>query len=138
MLLPIIYAVVRRLLDALTVVVRREITKDVELLALRHENAVLRRQVGSIRRTPVARLWLAALSRLRGHEFAARTGTPTNPGGDQPADRADDQRKPQLGPSAHPGRAGTARTSHRIASSTIWHIPHTSGIDPAPRRAGPT
>jgi hypothetical protein len=36
MLLSIIYAVVRRLLGALTVVVRREVTKDVELLVLRH------------------------------------------------------------------------------------------------------
>jgi hypothetical protein len=53
MLLSIIYAVVRRLLDTLAVLVRRQITKDVELLVLRHENAVLRRQVGPIRRTPV-------------------------------------------------------------------------------------
>jgi hypothetical protein len=45
-MLSIIYVVVRRLLDALAVVVRREITKEVELLVLRHENAVLRRQVG--------------------------------------------------------------------------------------------
>jgi hypothetical protein len=56
MLLSIIYTVVRRLLGALGVVVRREITQDVELLVLRHENAVLRRQVGSIRRTPIDRL----------------------------------------------------------------------------------
>jgi hypothetical protein len=64
MLLSIIYAVVRRLLDTLTVIIRRESTKDVELLVLRHENAVLRRQVGSIRRTPADRLWLATFSRL--------------------------------------------------------------------------
>jgi hypothetical protein len=64
MLLSIIYAVARRLLDTLTVVLRREITKDVELLVLRHENAVFRRQVGSIRHTPLDRLWLAALARL--------------------------------------------------------------------------
>jgi hypothetical protein len=63
-LLSIIYTIARRLLDALAVVVRREITKDVELLVLRHENAVLRRQVSSVRRTPADRLWLAALSRL--------------------------------------------------------------------------
>jgi hypothetical protein len=27
---------------------------------------------------------------------------------------------------------------HRNASSTVWHILHTAGIDPAPRRSGPT
>ena len=64
MLLSIIYAVARKLLDALAVIVRREITKDVELLVLRHENAVLRRQAGPIRRTAVDRLSLAALARL--------------------------------------------------------------------------
>jgi hypothetical protein len=64
MLLSIIYAVARRLLDALAVLLRDEITKVAELLVSRHENAVLRRQVGPIRRTPVDRLWLAAPSRL--------------------------------------------------------------------------
>src|SRR3977135_1720280 len=49
---------------ALAVIVRRELAKDIELLVLRHENAVPRRQVGSVRRTTVDRLWLAALSRL--------------------------------------------------------------------------
>ncbi|HEY1972214.1 MAG TPA: helix-turn-helix domain-containing protein [Pseudonocardia sp.] len=30
------------------------------------------------------------------------------------------------------------RLGHRIASSTVWHILHTAGINPAPRRSGPT
>ena len=30
------------------------------------------------------------------------------------------------------------RLGHRIASSTVWHILHTAGIDPTPRRSGPT
>jgi len=63
-LLSIIYVVVRWLLGALAMIVRRGPGKDVELLVLRHENAVLRRQVGSVRRTSMDRLWLAALSRL--------------------------------------------------------------------------
>jgi transposase len=30
------------------------------------------------------------------------------------------------------------RLGHHIASSTVWQILHAAGIDPAPRRAGPT
>ena len=54
----------RCLLDGLMVLARREASKDAELLVLRHENAVLRRQSGRVRYQPADRLWLAALSRL--------------------------------------------------------------------------
>lgn len=30
------------------------------------------------------------------------------------------------------------RLGHQVASATVWGILHTAGIDPAPRRAGPT
>jgi hypothetical protein len=53
-----------RLLDSFVVLARREVSKDAELLVLRHENAVLRRQVGRIRYEPADRLWFAALPRL--------------------------------------------------------------------------
>jgi hypothetical protein len=46
------------------VLVRRDLSKDAELLILRHENAVLRRQVDRVRYTSADRAWLPALSRL--------------------------------------------------------------------------
>jgi putative transposase len=65
LLLPILYRFVRCLLGLTTVVrMRRDLSKDAELLVLRHENAVLRRQVARVPSTPTDRAWLAALSRL--------------------------------------------------------------------------
>jgi putative transposase len=55
---------VRCLLSCVMVLARREVSKDAGLLVLRHENAVLRRQIGRVRYQPGDRLWLAALSRL--------------------------------------------------------------------------
>src|SRR2546423_2091202 len=46
------------------VLARGEVSKEAELLVLRHQNAVLRRQIGRVRYQPGDRLWLAALSRL--------------------------------------------------------------------------
>jgi putative transposase len=59
-----VYLLVRCLLGCLTVLSRGQASKDAELLVLRHENAVLRRQIGRVRYEPGDRLWLAALSRL--------------------------------------------------------------------------
>ncbi len=58
------YLIVRCLLGGLMMLARREVSKDAELLVLRHENAVLRRQTGRVRYQRTDRLWLAALSRL--------------------------------------------------------------------------
>ena len=46
MIISVVYLLLRCLLGCLTVLARDEVTKDVELLVLRHENAVLRRQIG--------------------------------------------------------------------------------------------
>jgi putative transposase len=58
------YRLARCLLGCLMLLARREASKEAELLVLRHENAVLRRQIGRGRDEPADRLWLAALSRL--------------------------------------------------------------------------
>jgi hypothetical protein len=63
------------------VLLRRDTDKEAELLVLRHENAVLRRQLARpVRYEPADRFWLAALSSLiphrRWHEvFAVTPGT---------------------------------------------------------------
>jgi hypothetical protein len=60
----IVYLAVRCLLGCLMVLTRRQMSKDAELLVLRHENAVLRSQINRVRYQQGGRLWLAALSRL--------------------------------------------------------------------------
>ena len=64
MILSVVYLVVRCLLGCQMVLARRAASKDAELLVLRHENAILRRQISRVRYQPADRLWLAALSRL--------------------------------------------------------------------------
>ena len=62
--LSMLYQLVRCLLSLIAMLVRRDVSKDAELLALRHQNAVLHRQVSRVCYTPADRVWLAALSRL--------------------------------------------------------------------------
>ncbi|WP_443080229.1 hypothetical protein [Streptomyces sp. P9-A2] len=45
MIVPSLYKMTRKLLSVPTVLLRRDTTKDAELLVLRYENAVLRRQL---------------------------------------------------------------------------------------------
>jgi putative transposase len=69
LLLSILYQLVRGLLGLTVVLARRDLSKDAELLVLRHENTVLRRQVARVHYTPVGpwgsrsgRLWCAVVS----------------------------------------------------------------------------
>ena len=64
MIFPVVYLLARGLLGCLMMRAWREASKDAELLVLRHENAVLRRQIGRVRYQPTDRLRLSALSRL--------------------------------------------------------------------------
>ena len=164
MILPVVYLLVRRLLGCLVVLARREVSKDAELLVLRHENAVLRRQTGRVRYQPGDRMWLAALSRLiprrrQGEVFmvtpatlpawhrrlAARTWDYTSrrrPG--RPSAAAAIRKLVIRIATGNPAwghrrvQGELVRLGHPIASSTVWQILHAAGIDPAPRRTGPT
>jgi len=157
------YLLVRCLLGCVMVLARREVSKDAELLVLRHENAVLRRQTGRIRYQPGDRLWLAALSRLIprrrwGEVFAVTPATLLAWHRRLVARKWDyTNRRPPGRPSlpaairklviriatdnpawGHRRVQGElARLGHQIAASTVWQILHNAGIDPAPRRAGP-
>ena len=63
--MSLLYRVSRRLLSVPAFILRRDISKDAELLVLRHEHAVLRRQFTRPMRYKLAdRLWLTALSCL--------------------------------------------------------------------------
>jgi putative transposase len=163
-IISVVYLLLCRLLDSLVVLARREVSKNAELLVLRHENAVLRRQIGRVRYEPADRQWFAALSRLvarrrRGEVF------PVTPATLLAWHRRLIARKWDYTSRRRPGRPATAsaisrlviriatenparghrrvqgelvRLGHRIAASTVWQILHDAGIDPAPRRTGPT
>lgn len=60
MVLSLLYRLVRWLVGLVAVLVRSDLSKDVELVVLRHENQVLRRQLsGRLRWDHADRLWLA-------------------------------------------------------------------------------
>ena len=52
MIISVVYLVVRCLLGCLMMLTQRQVSKDAELLVLRHENAVLRRQISQVRYQP--------------------------------------------------------------------------------------
>ena len=65
MIVSLLYKVARKLLSVPSALFRGDAAKDAELLVLRHENAVLRRQLaGPVRYEPADRFWFAALSGL--------------------------------------------------------------------------
>ena len=164
MLLSLIYLLVRRLLAAVVVALRSDVSKDAELLVLRHEIAVLRRHVSRPRYEPADRLWLAALSQLvpPGHWRHAFGVTPATllrwhrrlvarrwtyrkrrPPGRPPTPAV--LRRLVLRLAAENPTWGhrriqgeLARLGYAIAHSTVWEILHAAGVDPAPRRVGPT
>ncbi len=163
-LLKIVYLLTCRVLGVAVLVLRGDRAKDAELLVLRHENAVLRRHLGRARYAPADRVWFAALARL----LPRRRWTeifPVTPATLLAWHRKLAANKYDTSSRRRPGRPpidlGIARLAVRLAKenplwgyrrvhgeltklgvtvapSTVWQILHAAGIDPAPRRSGPT
>jgi putative transposase len=153
------YLLFTRVLSWLALLARSDATKDVEILVLRHEVAVLRRRHPRPRLTWVDRAVLSALSRLlptslrrlrlasprtllRWHtQLVARRwtyprrqpGRPPTP----PSIRALILQMARENPTwgyqrIHGELIGLG---HRIAASTVWKILNAAGTDPAPVRS---
>jgi putative transposase len=160
----LIYAVVVRLLSLMVVRGRGEASKDIELVLLRHEISVLRRQLPRPRLEVADRLIMAAFARhlprslwnfrivspstlLRWHrELLARTWTyphqETAPG--RPPTRAAvrllvlrfARENPTWGHRRIHGEL--VNLGHALSAGTVWNILTSAGLDRAPRRSGPT
>jgi putative transposase len=158
----VVYLALRRVLELIVLRARDDAAKDIELLVLRHEVMVLRRQVTRPRLEQADRTLLAALSRVlprrRWAVFFVRPATQLRWHRELVAHR-------WTYPRTTPGRPPTTgqirdlvlrlatenpawgyRRVHgellglgqRVSASTVWRILHRAGVDPAPRRAGPT
>jgi putative transposase len=151
-----------RVLSWLALLARSDVAKDAEILTLRHEVTVLRRTNPRPKISWLDRAVLSALSRLlpvplrqvqlvsprtllRWHaQLVARRWTYPH-------------RRPGRPPTPPPIRALVLRMArenprwgyrriqgeliglgHPIAASTVWKIMKYAGLDPAPRRLGPT
>lgn len=140
--------------------IRGNRVKDVEILVLRHQIAVLRRQVKRPDLGLADRVVLAALSRLlpragrrsssppatllRWHrDLLARRWTYPRPRPGRPPIAAQVRALVLRLAADNPTwshrriQCEPAGLGYRIAASTVWTILHAAGVDPAPRRAAP-
>ncbi|MFA1551885.1 integrase core domain-containing protein [Actinomadura chokoriensis] len=162
MLASFLYKAIIRFAQFVILRLRADVDKEVEILVLRHQLAVLRRQVGKVRTEPADRAVLALLSRLlsrarwptffvtpatllRWHRNAVRRkwSYPTRRGGRPPT--AAEIRTLVLRLATENPCWGHRRIhgellglGYKLAASTVWLILKRAGIDPAPRRTGPT
>jgi transposase InsO family protein len=162
--LKIGYLLMRWLFGLVALVFRGDQAKDAELMALRHENAVLRRNAGQVRYEPADRAWFAALAQFIPQRQWARI-FPVTPATLLAWHRRLAARKYDTSTRRRPGRPKVVRSIARVAvrlarenplrgyrrihgeltklgatlaPSTVYEILRAAGIDPAPRRSGPT
>src|SRR5256714_12670541 len=154
--------ILRQMLQLVILLARGDHANAVEVLVLRHQVAVLRRQVRRLDVEPADRAVLAGLSRLlprvrwaaffvtpatllRWHRaLIARRWTYPRRGPGRPSVTAELRElvlrlardNPTWGCRRIQGEL--ASLGYRLAPSTIWAILTKAGAGPAPRRAGPT
>jgi putative transposase len=158
----LVYLALRRLFELVVLLLRSKNANQVELLAMRHEIAVLRRQLGRPAYQPADPVFLAALSRLLPRSswscfgvtpetllcwhrrLVARHWTYPHRGPGRP--RIDEEATALVIRLAreNPGwgyrriQGEMLKLGVRLAASTIARILKDQGIGPAPRRGGPT
>jgi hypothetical protein len=156
------YLALRRALELILLCFRSTEAKEIEILVLRHELAVLRRRHPRLRLKPTDRALLAALSRLlprdRWSVFLVQPGTllrwhrrmvahrwtyPTNPTGRPPIAEEVQQlvvrlarENPRWGYQRLHGEL--LRLGRRVSASSIRRVLRAHGLDPASRRAPTT
>src|SRR6266545_6807656 len=161
-LISCFYWLFRHLLGLVVLRCRSDAANEVEILVLRHELAVLRRQVSQSSCRPADRVFLAALVRMlprdrwgsvfvrpetirRWHRsLLARRWTYPHRSPGRPATDAGvralivrlARENPDWGYRRIQGEL--TGLGIRIAASTVWSILQQAGIDPAPRRASET
>lgn len=148
-----VYLLSRQVLQMLTQLARDDGAKDVELLVLRHQVAVLRRQVTRPKLKPTDRVVLAPCPGCCTDRADRPSSSPGNaaalaPPADRPAlELSARQTRPAAGRDADP-RLGVAtghgelllghRRSHgelvglgyQVTASTVWKILHDAGVGP--------
>ena len=162
MALRLIYQIFSKLLGWIVLRTRSDTTKDIEILVLRHQLAVLQRRTPRPRMSWTDRALIAALTRLlprprrlgllvtpatilRWHRQLVarrwttqpvRTGRPAIPAGLRALIVRLATENPTWGYRRIHGEL--VSLGYQIGASTVWKILNAAGIDPAPRRAGPT